>query len=586
MCMFCKKSTAEGKPRRNHGCLWAIVICLLAYVGMSILMGMMMGSLFSSSSKLEKNTVYQLKMKGLVVEQGEEDNPFASAFGEVPFAARKVEKVGLNDLCRNIRMAAEDERIKGIILRGGDLFIEPASAKTLRDELLNYKKSGKFLIAYSDRYDQLNYYIASVADKIFLNATGVVAWNGLTAQKMYYTRLLQKVGVEMQILKVGTFKSAVEPFFRTSMSEADKEQTKRYLDGIWSEMRQGVSTGRGIAEDTLDMLANRCMELQDPEEYVATGMVDSLIYSEDVDSILIAMTGTEDYNTISTASLATVKRDTHKADNKIAVVYAEGEITDDGTSGIVGKKLVKLLGEIGEEEDVKAVVFRVNSPGGSADASEQIWHAVTTLQKKGIPVVVSMGDYAASGGYYISSSADYIYAEPTTLTGSIGIFGMIPSFAALRDKLGLDIDGISTHNHAALGANMTYRGMNDEERALMQNMVNRGYDLFTRRCAEGRHMSQDSIKLIGEGRVWLGRDALNLGLVDALGNIDSAIVKAADLAELTDYQLEYYPEKKDFLTGLMELMDNTTEEERLYMRLKAFCSQPRILMLMDRVEFE
>ncbi|MBR6355130.1 MAG: S49 family peptidase, partial [Paludibacteraceae bacterium] len=219
---------------------------------MSILMGMMMGSLFSSSSKLEKNTVYQLKMKGLVVEQGEEDNPFASAFGEVPFAARKVEKVGLNDLCRNIRMAAEDERIKGIILRGGDLFIEPASAKTLRDELLNYKKSGKFLIAYSDRYDQLNYYIASAADKIFLNATGVVAWNGLTAQKMYYTRLLQKVGVEMQILKVGTFKSAVEPFFRTSMSEADKEQTKRYLDGIWSEMRQGVSTGRGIAEDTLD----------------------------------------------------------------------------------------------------------------------------------------------------------------------------------------------------------------------------------------------------------------------------------------------------------------------------------------------
>ena len=584
--MFCKKPAEEGKPRRNHGCLWAIVIGLLAYLGMSILMGMMMGSLFSSSSKLEKNTVYQLKMKGLVVEQGEEDNPFASAFGEMPFAGRTVEKVGLNDLCRNIRLAAEDERIKGIILRGGELQIAPASAKTLRDELLNYKKSGKFLIAYADRYDQLNYYVASSADKIFLNATGSVAWNGLTAQKMYYTRLLQKVGVEMQVLKVGTFKSAVEPFFRTSMSDEDKAQTKRYIDGIWSEMRRGVSDGRGITEDQLDVLADRCMELQEPEEYVATGMVDSLIYHEDVDSILTAMTGTEDYNTISTSSLASVKRDTHKADNKIAIVYAEGEISDDGTSGIVGKKLVKLFGEIGEEDDVKAVVFRVNSPGGSADASEQIWHAVTMLQKKGIPVVVSMGNYAASGGYYISSPADYIFAEPTTLTGSIGIFGMIPSFATLRDKVGLDIDGISTHRHAALGANMTYRGMNDEERALMQKMINRGYDLFTRRCAEGRQLSQDSIKSIGEGRVWLGIDALNLGLVDQLGNINDAVVKAADLAELTDYQLEYSPEKKDFLTELMEMMDKTTEEERLYMHLKSVCEKPRIMMLMDRVDFE
>jgi len=586
MSLFSKHESEQGKTRRSHGCLWSIIIALVAYLVLCVVMGTMMEDMLSPTAHLDENTVYQLKMEGTVVEQGQEENPFDAFMSEMPFGGGNAQTVGLDNLKSNIQLAREDERIKGIVLRGGEMNMSPATAKALRDALLEYKQSGKFLIAYAESYDQLNYYVASVADRIYLNATGVVVWNGLTAQKLYFKRLLEKVGVEMQIVKVGTFKSAVEPFTNTAMSDADREQSLRYINGIWEEMRQAVSVSRGLSEDSLDVMANRCMMLQPEEELVRSGLVDTLVYQEDINGILESLTGTDDYKTISTSSLAKVKRTKHEADSKIAVVYAEGEITDDGTEGIVGKKMVKLLSEIGEEDDVKAVVLRVNSPGGSASASEHIWHAITVLQQKGLPVVVSMGDYAASGGYYISCAADYIYAEPTTLTGSIGIFGMIPSFAGIRDKVGLDIDGVSTHDHAAIHVNMTYRGMNDQERALMQNMVNRGYDLFTRRCADGRHLTQDSIKSIAEGRVWLGKDALNLGLVDAMGNMENAITKAADLANLTDYEITYYPEKKDFMTTFLESLDQTTEEERLYLRVKSFCSQPRILTLMDIVDIE
>ena len=577
MGLFCKKNNEGDKPRKKMGCLGKTLIGLVIYFGLCAGIGWWYNN-YGNSVSLEKNSVYKLRLHGVMVEQAPEADPFADALAEV-YGRRNVEKVGLDELLSNIRLAKENDKVLGIYLSGGDLSMAPAGAKTLRDALLDFKQSGKWIVAYAENYDQLNYYVISVADNIYVNPVGGVDWNGLTAQKGYYTRVLQKLGVEMQILKVGTFKSAVEPFFRTSMSEADRHQTKTYMDGIWSEMRAAVSQSRGISEEELDRLANRYMTLQPQEEYVACGLVDSLVYIEGMDSVLQHLTGTEDYKLYSTAEMAAVTRKADKADDKIAIVYAEGEITDDSGDGIVGTKMIRTLKKVGKNKDVKAVVLRVNSPGGSANASEQIWHAVELLKQQGLPVVVSMGDYAASGGYYISSGADYIYAEPTTLTGSIGIFGIVPNVKGLREKIGYDIDGISTHDHSALEVNMIYRGMNDKEFAMMQTMVERGYDLFTRRCAAGRHTTQEAIKQIGEGRVWLGKDAMNIGLVDAMGNIDDAIAKAAELAGLSEYAKVYYPQRKDFLTELMEKIDKTTPEEKIVSKMREMITQPRILAI-------
>ena len=523
----------ESGARKNRGCMWAIIVCAVLYLGSCVGFAMMVGSTFgSATAKMGKQTVYRLDMKGTVVEQAKEDNPFAAFTGVMPYGNQNQETVGLDDILSNIKLAKEDERVLGIYLKGGELRAAPATAKAIRDALLDFKESGKWIIAYAESYGQMNYYIASVADKIYLDEVGAVEWHGLSGTKEYYKRILDKIGIEMQVLKVGTFKSAVEPYFRTSMSEADRKQTEAYLYGIWDNMTAAVAEARNLTVDQLNQYADEYMDVQPQKKYVEYGLVDSLVYRQEMDSVLKRLIGNDEYTVLSTGKMATIERKTNKSDNKIAVVYAEGEITDKTGSGIVGDKMLKTLAKVQKNEDVKAVVLRVNSPGGSANASEQINHAVKLIQENDIPVVVSMGDYAASGGYYISSEADYIFAEPTTLTGSIGIFGLIPNISGIRDKIGLDIDGVSTNKHADMEVNMIYKGMNPSEYALMQNMIERGYDLFTRRCAEGRHMSQDSIKAIGEGRVWLGQDALRLGLVDELGNNDNAIAKAAELADI------------------------------------------------------
>lgn len=578
----------EEKPRKKHGCLWAVIVCAVLYVAMCGIMGAMMGSMFSTpSASLEENTIYRIDLDGVLVEQAPTDDPFAALLSSTSFSGYNNQNtVGLDDLLSNIRLAKDNDKVLGIYLRGGSLQMAPASAKAIRDALLDFKQSGKFVIAYADSYGQTNYYVASVADKVFLNAVGSVAWDGLSAQKMYYTRLLDKIGVEMQILKVGTFKSAVEPYFRTSMSDADREQTRQYITGIWEEMTTAVGLSRQLTSEQLNAYADEYMSLQPKCKYVNYGLVDTLVYVQDMDSVLRAYAGTKNYKTMSTSRMATVKRASVKASDEIAVLYADGEITDDSGSGIVGTKMVKTIKEIAKDKNVKAVVLRVNSPGGSANASEQIWHAVKTLQAKGLPVVVSMGDYAASGGYYISCEADYIYAEPTTLTGSIGIFGTVPNLGKLRDKVGIDIDGVGTNQHSDLQVNMVYKGMNADEYRLMQSMVERGYDLFTSRCAEGRGMSQDAIKAIGEGRVWLGKEAVEIGLVDELGNIDDAICKAAELAEIGQYALTYYPEKEDPMESLLSIFDNSTPEERLMMQVREFVSEPRIMALMPKVEIK
>lgn len=579
-----KIKQTEGQPRRKNGCLWTAIVCVLLYVGMCGLMGYFMGDLLSTpATKLEANGIYQLQLKGTLVEQGQEEDPFAALLGEVPGYSAPDAIVGLDDILSNIRLAKSDDRILGIYLDGGSLSMGPASAKAIRDALLDFKTSGKWIIAYASNYGQMNYYLASVADKICLNPTGAIAWNGLTAQKMYYTRLFEKIGVEMQILKVGTFKSAVEPYFRTSMSDADRLQTKQYLSGIWEEMVGAVALSRNLTDQQLNAYADRYMALQPAEDYLTCGLADTLIYRQSVDSILRLYAGTKDYTLYTTTELARVERTTSKAKDKVAVLYLEGEIHSESGDGIVDKQVLKQLKKIQKDDDVKAVVLRVNSPGGSADASEQIWHGVELLKEKGLPVVVSMGDYAASGGYYISCNADYIYAEPTTLTGSIGIFGVVPNWGKLRDKVGLDIDGVSTNAHSDLEVNMVYKGMNPEEQAMMQRMIERGYDLFTRRCAEGRHTTQDSIKAIGEGRVWLGKDAIGIGLVDCLGNIDDAIAKAVELAGVEQYKTIYYPEKKDPMEELLKMLDGSSPEERLLREARAFAKEPRQMMQMEKI---
>ena len=585
--IFYSRQNAQGeqRPRRRVGCLGGCLIFFAVYFLCSAIIGWIMGDAFSSSTvDLKDQTVYRLELKGTLVEQAQEELPWASMISSVPYSSyAKQDNVGLDQILSNIRLAKNNDKILGIWLDGGQLSMAPASAKAIRDALIDFKTSGKWVIASAKNYGQTNYYLVSVADRICLDPTGEVNWNGLTAQKMYFTRLMEKIGVEMQIVKVGTFKSAVEPYFRTSMSDADRLQTMQYMNGIWDEYKAAVAASRHLTEAQLNALADRYMGLQSAEENRKAGLVDTIVYCQDMDSLLRVYTGTKDYHMLTTDKLAQVKRPDSKAKDKVAVLYLAGEITDEEGDGIVGKEVVKTLKKIAKDDDVKALVLRVNSPGGSADASEQIWHAIQKIKADSIPVVVSMGDYAASGGYYISCGADYIYAEPTTLTGSIGIFGTIPNAAKLRDKVGLDIDGIKTNKHADLEANMIYKGMNAEEFALMQTMVERGYDLFTGRCAEGRHVSQDYIKSIGEGRVWLGVRGKEIGIVDEIGNINDAIAKAVDLAGLECYKLAYYPEKTDPYEELIKLFDNTTDEEKMILKIKDFCSKPRIMARMDDI---
>ena len=575
----------DEQPRKKMGCLGKTIIGIGVYFGFCFLLGLLMGDAFSTpKTTLEENTIYRIDLSGVLVDHAAEENPFDAVLGEM--YGQTTTTVGLNDLLSNIALAKDNDKILGIYLRGGSLSAGPASAKALRDALLDFKQSGKFIIAYSDSYTQTNYYIASVADKMYFNTVGTLMWDGMSAQKEYYTRIFDKIGIEMQILKVGTFKSAVEPYFRTSMSDADRKQTEQYLGGIWSEVKAAVAVQRNLTVEQLDAYADECMSLQPQHKYVDYGFVDTLVYVQDMDTVLRMYAGTKDYKTVSNSSMTNVERAENTATDKIAVLYAEGQIYDSGSEGIVEDKVLKQIKTIHKDDAVKAVVLRVNSPGGSADASEQIWHAVKTLQEKGLPVVVSMGDYAASGGYYISCCADYIFAEPTTLTGSIGIFGTVPNISKLREKVGLDIDGVTTNKHAALQTNAIYKGMNPQEYALMQSMVERGYDLFTNRCAEGRGVSQQEIKKIGEGRVWLGKDALNIGLVDELGNINQAIAKAAELAGLGQYAIVDYPEKTDPFEELLKMFDTTTPEERLVMKMREFASQPRIMALTPEVTIQ
>lgn len=520
---------------------------IFTILGIVTMVGMVASS--DTETVVKENSIFVLDLEGTLSERVK-DNPLQTLMGE------ENQAYGLDDILASIQKAKDNEDIKGIYLQTAFLETSFASLEEIRHALLDFKESGKFIVAYADQYTQDMYYLASVADKIIVNPQGSISWHGLASQPIFYKDLLKKVGVEMQIFKVGTYKSAVEPFIATEMSDANREQVTAFMASIWGRLLEDVSASRNIPVETLNKLADEMMELQPAETYIANGLADTLLYKDGVLDYLKEISGREadeSLRTLSLAEMKNVKRNTplDKSGNIIAVYYAFGGI-DDSTSpeeGINSEKVIKDLRKLREDETIKAVVLRVNSPGGSAYGSEQIWREVVLLKEKK-PVIVSMGDYAASGGYYISCAADYIVADPTTLTGSIGIFGMFPNMEELlTDKLGLHFDMVKTNKFADMGT--LARPFNADERAAMQNYINNGYKLFVKRCADGRGMSVEAIEKIAEGRVWTGATAKELGLVDELGGLDKAIEIAAQKAEVEAYSLLTYPSKESFFSSLM-----------------------------------
>lgn len=512
----------------------------------------MVGMVASSDTEtvVEDNSVLIVDFEGTLTERAEE-NPLQELMGE------EYTNYGLDDILSAIKKAKNHDNIKGIYLKPTMLGASYASLEEIRKALVDFKESGKWIVSYADQYaEQGMYYLASVADKIIVNPQGSIAWHGLASQSIFFKDLLDKVGVEMQIFKVGTYKSAVEPFIATEMSPANREQVSVYLNSIWGRLLEDVSASRNISVDSLNLLADQLMDLTPAEKYIECGLADTLMYQDEVRAYLKEKMGCdedESLNTLSLADMKNVKRNVplDKSGNIVAVYYAYGGI-DDSTSpeeGINSEKVIRDLRKLREDETIKAVVLRVNSPGGSAYGSEQIWNEVLKMKAEK-PVVVSMGDYAASGGYYISCAADCIVANPTTLTGSIGIFGMVPNAEKLlEDKLGLDFDVVKTNKMADMG-NLS-RAFNPEEKAVMQSMVNNGYKLFVKRCADGRGMTTEAIEKIAEGRVWTGKDAKELGLVDELGGLDKALEIAAEKAGVEEYSIISYPAQASIFSSLM-----------------------------------
>ena len=483
--------------RSTLATITGVLICGFIFIilGVTMLAGFVASS--ESETIVMPNSVFTLELKGTVQERYQ-PSPVDQFFED------QISTYGLEDILNSIQKAKEDEQIKGIYLHTGALACSTASLQAIHRALADFKQSGKFLIAYAT---QGGYYLASVADKVIVNPVGSLSWHGLASETMFLKDFLAKIGVKMQIFRVGTYKSAVEPMTNTEMSPANREQTQAFLESTWKSIVSDVAASRNISVDSLNLLADQNMDLRPAEDYVRCGLADTLMYKDEVLSYLKSLAGlTEEDNlqTLSLDEMTRVKSVTPKSKTRdvVAVYYAYGEI-DNGSSydeGINSEKVAKDLRDLRKDKNVKAVVLRVNSPGGSAYGSEQIWREVTLLKAEK-PVVVSMGDYAASGGYYISCAANKIVAEPTTLTGSIGIFGMMPDASELlTNKLGLHFDGVKTHKMADMGS--MSRPFNAEESALMQQMVNQGYALFTKRCAEGRNIPLEELCKIAEGRVW------------------------------------------------------------------------------------
>lgn len=520
-----------------------IIVFSVLVTALSIMCLVGMVASESSSKNVSDNSVLVINLNGTMTERSDED--IMSLINST-----EIKCLGLDDVISAIEKAKANDNIKGIYIEAGMFSADSyASLQAVRRKLLEFKKSGKWIVAYGDIYTQSTYYLSSVANKVLLNPSGQIDWRGMAAQPMFFKDVMEKFGVKMQLSKVGTYKSAPEMFTADKMSEPNREQITVYINGLWQNICQGVSESRGISIDKLNAYADGLFTFSDPKDYVSAKFVDKLTYTDGIKkeiNALLKNEADEDINTITLADMATVKAPKKKGE-EIAVYYAYGDIVDEAGSAIsqghniVGKDVCKDLQDLMNDDDVKAVVLRINSGGGSAYASEQIWHYVEMLKQKK-PVVVSMGGMAASGGYYISSGANWIVAEPTTLTGSIGIFGMFPDFSGLlTQKLGVKFDEVKTNKFSAFGT--MARPFNEEEMNYLNKYIERGYALFRSRVAQGRKMKVEEVETIAQGRVWLGQDAFKNKLVDELGGLDKAVAKAAQLAKLKEYHTAAYPSK-------------------------------------------
>jgi protease-4 len=547
--------------------LGVIIAGIVLYLIMFVALISVVSSMGSSPVHVLKNeTVLTIDLTGSINDRVN-SNPF-------DIINQGSKKYGLNDIVSAIKKAKDNEKVKGIYLKGGLLSAGFASAEQIRNELKSFKESGKFVIAYGEDFTQNAYFIASVADKIFMNPGGILDFRGLSSNIQYEKGFYEKLGIEWQVFKVGTFKSAVEPYIQDKMSDANREQATSFLNDIWASLLKEISESRGVSVEQLNRYADELISRSDPQVIVDKKLIDGLKFPDEVETYLKEQLGLKEDDKLELASVNNMKSvkasmTDKTGKEKIAVLYAEGLIINEAMPSllsfgdfIVAKDYVKEINKLKKDENIKAVVLRVNSPGGSAFASEQIHHAIKALNAVK-PVVVSMGTYAASGGYYISSGARKIVAEPTTITGSIGIFGLIPSGAQLAKKIGTTYDHVSTNKFSDFGSqtiSIPYLGfglalarpLNAEESTFIQAYIERGYDIFLSRCAEGRGKTKEEIDAIGQGRVWTGNQALNIGLIDKLGGIDDAVEIAAELAEIENYSLKEYPAQKDLFSQFFE----------------------------------
>ena len=521
------------------------ILSIVSLAGMAVSAG--------SSVKVKDNSVFTLQLSGQL-EERTQDDVMAQLTGQVS------ETLGLDAILRAISRAKENDDVKGIYIEAGLFGSDtPASSHAIREALLDFKKSGKWIVAYGDTYTQTTYYICSVADQVYLNPQGMVDWHGLAATPMFFKDFLAKFGVKYQLVKVGKYKSAPEQMTADQMSEPNREQVTAYLNGIWDVMLTEVAASRKIQRDSLNAYADRFVALADQQALVRLKLVDKLLYTDQVKAEIkkrLKLDADDEIPQLSVSDMQNVEGAREKGD-EVAVYYAYGDIVDSETGSmmqrghsIVAVDVCKDLEQLAADDDVKAVVLRVNSPGGSAYASEQIWHAVMNLKAKK-PVVVSMGGYAASGGYYISCAANHIVAEPTTITGSIGVFGMFPDFSGmLTEKLGVKFDEVKTNKFSAFGT--VARPFNEEEYRLLDAYIGRGYELFRKRVADGRKLPVAQVEEIAQGRVWLATDARKIKLVDELGGLEKAVAKAAQLAKLGEYHTTDYPAEPSWIETLLD----------------------------------
>ncbi|MGN0228999.1 MAG: signal peptide peptidase SppA [Muribaculaceae bacterium] len=547
----------------------ALIISSVMSILLSFAMlGALANSEMKSTSKISDNSVLLLDLGIVVSDRGSNDDVFSSIYGD-------TKTVGLIDLLRQIESASEKKEIKGMLITCKGISAGMSSLYEIREAIARFRETGKFVYAYGyQAISQADYYLASQADSIFINPEAVVDLHGLASQNLLFKRLLDKVGVEMQVLRVGTYKSAVEPYMLSQISEANRRQQEHYMGSIWNTIAKQMATSRHLSVERINELADSMTVAKGSDYMLSVGLVDGICYRQEMEAKLKKLVD-EDYNLVKPNSINV--NNGVGSGNEVAVVYCEGEIDGSEDSGIISNEVCETIYNLADNDDVCAMVLRVNSPGGSAFGSEQIWKAVTDFKAKDKKVVVSMGDLAASGGYYISCGADYIYAEPITLTGSIGIFGVIPCIKQLSEEtLGINVDVVKTNANGDFGSLLI--PLSDYQREAMQQYINRGYDLFTRRCADGRGVSQDSIKSIAEGRVWDGRSAKEIGLVDEFGSLNDAIAKAAELQDLgEDYYVAEYPEVKDRWQRMMERYMNDRAEAKMRSELGVLYEYHKVL---------